>query len=125
MRRSVLTVKIAYNPTALRNAALIRPCQPAPSARKRSITSRWSRSAGAASLPPRNPLLPAPLLRYIPHMAKLSPIESEFESAEAAEAHDRWVREKVAQALADPAPSIPHDQVMADLQAVLDGHAPR
>lgn len=57
-------------------------------------------------------------------MPKLSPIESEFESTEAAEAHDRWVREQVEQAIADPAPSIPHDQVMADLQAVLDGHAP-
>ncbi|MBP2275092.1 MAG: stability determinant [Bryobacteraceae bacterium] len=58
-------------------------------------------------------------------MPKLSPIESEFESTEAAEAHDRWVRAKVAQALAEPAPSIPHDQVMADLQAVLEGHARR
>lgn len=72
----------------------------------------------------RKSLLPRPLPRYIAVMAKLSPIESEFESTEAAEAHDRWVREKVAQALADPAPSIPHDQVMADLQAVLDGRTP-
>lgn len=125
VRRSGLTVKVAYNPTAFRNAAFIRPCQPGPSGRKRSITSRWSRSVGAASLPPRNPLLPPPLLRYIPAMPKLSPIESEFESTEAAEAHDRWVRAKVAQALAEPAPSIPHDQVMADLQAVLEGHARR
>lgn len=72
----------------------------------------------------RGTLLPSSVSRYIPHMPKLSPIVSEFESTEAAEAHDRWVREKVEQALADPAPSIPHDQVMADLQAVLDGHAP-
>jgi prophage antirepressor-like protein len=53
-------------------------------------------------------------------MAKLSPIVSEFASTEEAEAHDAWVRAKVEKALASTKPGIPHDEVMAKAQAVLD-----
>lgn len=38
---------------------------------------------------------------------------------EAAE-HDRWFREQVQAALDDPSPGIPHEAVMADLEATLD-----
>jgi hypothetical protein len=54
--------------------------------------------------------------------------------AHEAAAHDAWVRAQVQDALDDPSPSIPHDQVMQDVQAVIDQarekkknarHAPR
>ncbi len=48
-------------------------------------------------------------------MAKLSPIESEFDSTEDAEAYDLWFRAKVAESLASREPSMPHDMAMAEL----------
>lgn len=56
-------------------------------------------------------------------MVALSPIESEFASTEEAEAYDAWFRAKVREALDDPRPGIPHDQVMAEMQAIIDGKA--
>lgn len=53
-------------------------------------------------------------------MAKLSPIESEFATTEEAEAYDAWFRRKVEASLADTRPPIPHDQVMAELRALID-----
>ncbi len=53
-------------------------------------------------------------------MTKMTPIESEFATAAEAEAHDAWVRAKVETALASTAPSIPHDQVMAEIQGIID-----
>jgi hypothetical protein len=50
----------------------------------------------------------------------LSPIVSEFATAEEAEAYDRWFRAKVQASLDDPRPNIPHDQVMAEMQKLLD-----
>jgi hypothetical protein len=41
-------------------------------------------------------------------------------SAFEAKAHTDWVREKVAESLADPRPNIPHAQVMAEAQALID-----
>ncbi|MCU5786165.1 type II toxin-antitoxin system RelB family antitoxin [Alloalcanivorax marinus] len=35
-------------------------------------------------------------------------------------AHDTWFREKVLEALADTRPGVPHDQAMADVQALID-----
>lgn len=52
-------------------------------------------------------------------MAVLSPIESEFASTEEAEAYDRWFRAKVRDSLGDPRPGIPHDQVMAEMDAII------
>lgn len=51
--------------------------------------------------------------------AILSPIESEFATAEEAEAYDRWFRAEVQASLDDPSPNVPHDQVMADMRAML------
>jgi hypothetical protein len=56
-------------------------------------------------------------------MAKLDPIVSEFATTEEAEAYDVWFRKKVQEALADPRPPIPHDQVVAEMRAILDGKA--
>jgi hypothetical protein len=41
-------------------------------------------------------------------------------SAFEAKAHTDWVREKVAESLADPRPNIPHRQVMDEVQALID-----
>lgn len=53
-------------------------------------------------------------------MSKLSPIESEFETTEAAEAYDAWFRAKVQAALASTKPRIPHDEVVSKIQALID-----
>ena len=54
----------------------------------------------------------------------LSPIESEFATAEEAEAHDRWFREEIDAALreanAPGAVFIPHDQVMAEMDSIIN-----
>lgn len=53
-------------------------------------------------------------------MTKLTPIESEFATTEEAEAYDAWFRAQVEASLADPRPRIPHDQVMAELRALIE-----
>jgi hypothetical protein len=53
-------------------------------------------------------------------MTKLSPIVSEFETTEDAEAYDTWFRAKVAAAMNDPRPSVPHDEAMARIRAVIE-----
>lgn len=54
-------------------------------------------------------------------MAKLSPIESEFATTEEAAAYDAWFRRKVEASLAEERPPLPHDQVMAEMRALIDG----
>lgn len=56
-------------------------------------------------------------------MADLSPTEPEFASTEEAEAYDAWFRAKVREALDDPRPGIPHEQVMREMQDIIDGTA--
>ena len=53
-------------------------------------------------------------------MTKLTPIESEFATTEEAEAYDAWFRAQVEASLADSRPGIPHDQVMAELRAIIE-----
>lgn len=53
-------------------------------------------------------------------MTKLSPIESEFATTEEAEAYDAWFRAKIESRLTSKAPGIPHDEVMARMQAIID-----
>ena len=53
-------------------------------------------------------------------MNDLSPIVSEFESTEQAEAYDAWLTAKVKQSLADGQPPIPHDEAMAGVRAIID-----
>ncbi|WP_301075517.1 stability determinant [Sphingomonas sp.] len=55
-------------------------------------------------------------------MNELSPIVSEFDSEEAAEAYDAWFRAKVAASLADDQPVIAHDDAMAQVRAIIDRH---
>lgn len=56
-------------------------------------------------------------------MAKLSPIVSEFETTEQEASYDRWFRAKVQASLANPGPGIPHDEVMAQMDAIIDAAA--
>jgi len=58
--------------------------------------------------------------RYIIPMTKLTAIESEFATTEEAEAYDAWFRAEVEAAMASNEPGIPHDVVMARMQAILD-----
>jgi hypothetical protein len=52
--------------------------------------------------------------------ATASPIVSEFATNEDAERHDRWFRAKVTASLGDGQPCIPHDQVMAEMEAIIE-----
>ena len=52
-------------------------------------------------------------------MSSLSPIESEFATTEEAEAYDRWFRARVQASLDDTHRSMPHDQVMAEMDAII------
>jgi hypothetical protein len=60
------------------------------------------------------------LILEITMSTELSPIVSEFETEEQAASYDRWFRAKVQASLDDPRPSIPHDQVMAEMRALLE-----
>jgi len=51
---------------------------------------------------------------------QLSPIVTEFDTEEQAASYDRWFRAKVQASLDDPRPSIPHDQVMAEMRALIE-----
>ncbi|GBQ21418.1 hypothetical protein AA12717_0876 [Gluconacetobacter sacchari DSM 12717] len=49
----------------------------------------------------------------------LSPIVSEFETVEQEEAYNTWLRAKVAASLSDQRPTIPHDEVMGEIEAII------
>lgn len=51
--------------------------------------------------------------------ALLSPIVSEFETQEQADSYDQWFRAKVEASLANPGPGVPHDEVMARMDAII------
>lgn len=70
--------------------------------------------------PTRSHRLPFTLIiAYVLSMTKLSPIVSEFATSEDAEAYDAWFRAKVEKAMNSTEPSIPHDQVMAEMKEML------
>jgi hypothetical protein len=52
-------------------------------------------------------------------MNPLSPLVSEFETVEQAEAYLRWLEAKVAAARADERPTVPHDEAMARVRAII------
>jgi hypothetical protein len=51
--------------------------------------------------------------------AKLSPIVSEFETETEAANYDRWFRSEVEASLADTRPSLPHSEVMAEMDQII------
>jgi hypothetical protein len=48
------------------------------------------------------------------------PVESEFATAEEAEAYDRWFRAKVQASLDDQRPANSHEEVMAALRKIIE-----
>jgi hypothetical protein len=52
-----------------------------------------------------------------------SPVGSEFESAEEAEAYTRWLKAKVAASIADGRPTVSHAEAMRRVQAIIDAKA--
>lgn len=50
----------------------------------------------------------------------LSPLASEFDSIEQEASYTEWLRAKVASSLADSSPALPHDAVMAEMDALID-----
>lgn len=49
-----------------------------------------------------------------------SPLVSEFETVEQEASYNAWLNAKVKASLEDPRPSIPHDQVMEKVRAMLN-----
>ena len=52
--------------------------------------------------------------------AVLSPIVSEFETAEQEASYNQWFKIKVEEALRSEKPRLPHDAAMAKVQALLE-----
>lgn len=52
--------------------------------------------------------------------AQFSPIVSEFESEEQEASYTSWLKAKVKASLEDPRPSIPHDEVMAEMRELIE-----
>lgn len=52
--------------------------------------------------------------------ATLSSLVSEFETIDQETSYAAWLRAKVAASLADPRPAVPHDEVMAELDGLID-----
>ena len=52
--------------------------------------------------------------------AILDPRIFEFDTQEKASSYDKWFCAKVKEAIDDPRPGIPHDQVMAEMDALID-----
>ncbi len=55
----------------------------------------------------------------------LDPRISEFQTQEQADSYDLWFRAKVQEAIDSKKPRIPHDQVMSEMWAVIEQHAPK
>jgi hypothetical protein len=62
---------------------------------------------------------------YIDGTATLDDLLAHARQFAAAAAYDQWFRDQVQEAIDDPSPSIPHDQVMADVRAILDAKRQR
>ena len=50
----------------------------------------------------------------------LDPLIYEFDTEAEAESYDAWFRAKVEKSIADPTPSMPHDEAMAFVDAELE-----
>jgi len=52
--------------------------------------------------------------------AALDPVISEFETEEQETSYNAWLVAKLTRSMADPRPRIPHDEVMAEMDALID-----
>lgn len=57
---------------------------------------------------------------YVEGMSELFRIASEFATTEQAQAYDQWFRAKVQASLDDPRPVISHNQLMAEMDAIIE-----
>ncbi|SFU97129.1 stability determinant [Halomonas korlensis] len=55
---------------------------------------------------------------------QLDPIVSEFETQEQADSYDRWFRTKIQHSIDNPGRGMPHDQVIAQVDAVIGDCSP-
>jgi hypothetical protein len=62
---------------------------------------------------------------YIDGTASLDDLLAHARQFAAAASYDAWFRAQVQEAIDDPSPSIPHDQVMAEVRAILDAKRQR
>ena len=58
-------------------------------------------------------------------MVELAPTEHECAASHDAASYDAWFRAKVEKAMTSTEPGIPHDQVMAMMQEIIEKHRPR
>jgi hypothetical protein len=56
---------------------------------------------------------------YIDGTATLDDLLAHAHQFATAASYDRWFRSQVQESIEDPSPSIPHDQVMADVRVIL------
>ncbi|WP_087038985.1 type II toxin-antitoxin system RelB family antitoxin [Caballeronia arvi] len=54
--------------------------------------------------------------------ASSNPFLPEFETSAEAERYDKWFRDEVEASLRDPRPSIPHDDVFAEMDALMSAN---
>jgi len=50
----------------------------------------------------------------------LDPLISEFDTVEQEASHTAWLRSEIAQSIADPRPSIPHDEAMVRIRQTIE-----
>jgi len=50
----------------------------------------------------------------------LDPLISGFDTAEQEASHTAWLRSEIAKSIADPRPSIPHDEAMARIRHTIE-----
>ena len=55
-------------------------------------------------------------------LSPYDPLVSEYDDAAHEARHTAWLQAKVAKSLADPRPAIPHDEVMAKMDALIARH---
>lgn len=58
-------------------------------------------------------------------MGNTFPTDLDLGISESADLYDAWFRAKVEKAMTSTEPGIPHDQVMAMMQEIIEQHRPR
>lgn len=58
-------------------------------------------------------------------MNQSTPPDLTFASLEEADAYDKWFREQVESALAEPGPMLPHEQAVKEIRALIEARRKR
>ena len=67
----------------------------------------------------------APYQDSVKDMPSVIPVEPNFAALANAASYDAWFRAKVEKAMTSTEPGIPHDQVIAMVQEIIEQHRPR